>query len=319
MRAIRVHQFGPAENLKLEEIEEPTPGFGEVRVRISSIGVNPVDTYLRSGSNPTLKLPYTPGFDAAGTVEAIGAGITSLNLGQRVYLAGSLSGTYAEAALCKSSQVFPLPDSIDFDQGAALGIPYATAFRALFQRGSTVAGEKVFIHGASGGVGIASLQWCRMHGLHAVGTSSTPEGRNLILSLGAEAALDHASPNYLQKARDLTLARGYDLVLEMLANVNLGNDLSLLAPRGRVVVVGSRGKVEVNPRDLMTREADVRGVMLFNTPESDLISIHEAIQAGLRSGSLKPLIGERLPLAEAVAAHQKVLQSGSFGKIVLRP
>src|SRR5215831_17528856 len=158
MRAIRVHEFGPPEVLRWENVPDLQPGPGQVVVRIHAVGVNPVETYIRSGIYPKPPTPYTPGADGAGVVTAVGEGVSRVAVGTRVYTAGSLSGTYAEQALCRESQVHPLPQRASFAQGAAVFVPYGTAYRALLQRAHANPGEVVFIHGASGGVGIDGVQ-----------------------------------------------------------------------------------------------------------------------------------------------------------------
>ena len=319
MKAIRVHQFGGPEVLQLEEIATPQPGPGQVLVRLRAIGVNPVETYQRSGSNPKLALPWTPGMDAAGVIESVGEGVENVRPGDRVYTSDTLTGAYAEFALCAPNQVHRLPANLSFPQGAAVNIPYATAYRALHQRARALAGETVFIHGASGGVGIAATQIARAAGLTVIGTAGTEAGRRLVLEQGAHQALDHRAPDYLAQAMALTGGRGVDIILEMLANVNLAKDLPLLAKFGRVIVIGSRGKVEITPRDLMARDADVRAMMLFNATDAELAGIHAALGAGLENGTLRPIIGRERPLAEAALAHGQILEPGACGKIVLLP
>ncbi|RMF90551.1 MAG: NADPH:quinone reductase [Nitrospinota bacterium] len=320
MKAIRVHQFGEPEVMQLEEIPDLQPGPGQVVVRVKAIGVNPVDTYIRSGMYARKpELPYTPGMDAAGVVEAVGEQVTRVKVGDRVYVAGTLSGAYAEQTLCTESQVHPLPDRVSEAQGAAMGVPYATAYRALFQRAHAIPGETVLVHGASGGVGTAAVQLARAAGMTVIGTGGSERGRNLVAEQGAHHVLDHRSPGYLEQVMTLTNGRGVDVILEMLANVNLGQDLKVLAPGGRVVVIGSRGTVELDPRDTMSRDAAIVGMALFNTPERDAASIHAALVAGLENGTLRPVIGQEIPLAEAPRAHRAVMEPGAYGKIVLIP
>src|SRR5437016_552126 len=156
MRAIRVHQFGGPEQLKLEDVPELRAGPGQVLVKIHAAGVNPFDTYIRTGTYAIKpQLPYTPGADAAGVVASVGDEVKRVKAGDRLYCAGTLTGAYAEQALCLESQVHPLPSNVSFQQGAAVGVPYATAYRALFQRARALPAETVLVHGASGGVGLA--------------------------------------------------------------------------------------------------------------------------------------------------------------------
>ena len=320
MKAIRVHEAGGPEVLKLEDVPDLQPKAGEVLVRIHAAGVNPVDTYIRQGGiyQPP-GYPYTPGLDGAGVIEAVGEGVPErLKAGQRVYVAGSITGTYAEQALCRPDQVYPLPDRLSFEQGAAVYVNYATAWLALMRKGQGVPGETVLVHGASGGVGVASVQIARAAGFTVIGTAGTERGRELVQCEGAHHVLDHRSEGYLDQVRELTGGRGVDVILEMLANVNLGRDLPLLARGGRVVVIGSRGTVEINPRDLMAREATVTGMVLMTVSDKERLAAHAAIGAGLANGTLTPVIGRELALAEAAQAHVAVMEPGAYGKIVLK-
>lgn len=320
MKAIRVSQFGGPEVLQLEEVTKPQAGPGQILVRVHAAGINPVDCYFRSGAYAAKPpLPYTPGKDAGGVVEAVGIDVRTFKEGDRVYLADSLTGAYAEYALCTIAQVHPLPANISFAQGAAIYIPYATAWRALFQRAKAVPGETVLIHGATGGVGIAAVQLARAAGLVVIGTGGTEAGRKLVFAQGAHHVLDHRSPDYLKQVAELTGGRGVDVIIEMLANVNLGKDLTLLATGGRVAIVGSRGPVEINPRDAMGRDAIILGVMLANTSPKEMAAIHAALGAGLANGTLQPVIARELPLADAAAGHQAIMEPGAQGKIVLIP
>jgi NADPH2:quinone reductase len=234
-------------------------------------------------------------------------------------MAGTLSGAYAEQALCDAWQVHRLPPNVTFAQGAAVNVPYATAFRALFQIAGARAGEVVLVHGASGGVGVAGVQLARAAGLTVIGTGGTERGRELVAVQGAHHVLDHRAPGYLDELMRLTGGRGADVILEMLANVNLAKDLTVLAPKGRVVVIGNRGNIEINPREIMRRDAAVLGMILFNASRPELASIHAALVAGLENGTLRPVVGKQLPLADAPQAHRAVMESGAFGKIVLVP
>jgi NADPH2:quinone reductase len=320
MKAIRVHEFGGPEVLRLEEVPTPRPSPGEVLVRVHAIGVNPVETYIRAGTYARLPaLPYTPGNDGAGVVEQIGDSVTEFKPGDRVYTAGSVSGTYAELALCKTEQVHPLPQSVSFAQGAAMGTPYATAYRGLFQRADAKPGETVLVHGASGGVGTAAVQLARARGLRVFGTAGSDEGRRLAREQGAHEVFDHHAPDHFEQIMNATGGRGVDVIVELLANVNLGKDLTILAKGGRVAIIGSRGRVEIDPRDAMQRDIDLRGMVLPNTPPAQMASIHAALVAGLENGTLRPVIGKEFPLAEAAQAHRAVMEPGALGKIVLVP
>lgn len=318
MKAICVHSFGEPEVLQLQPVDELLPSSDQVLIKIKAIGVNPVDTYIRSGIYPLKPvLPYTPGFDAAGIVHAVGRDVKHYQVGQRVFLTGSLSGCYAEYALCSEAQIHPLPDQVTFSQGAAVGIPYGAAYYALWFRARAVPGETVLVHGASGAVGIAAIQLARAAGMYVIGSAGSDAGRNLIGELGAHAVLDHTITDYLDDLVDLTCHQGVDVILEMLANVNLDKDLKVLAKHGRVVVIGSRGEVSINPRDMMGRDAAILGMSLFNADAAQKRQIYAAVGAGLQNGTLNPIVGKTFALSQAAEAHRAVLQPGAYGKTVL--
>ena len=320
MKAIRVTEFGGPEVLKVQEVPDPKPDSGQLVVRIEAAGVNPVDTYIRAGVYARKpNLPYTPGTDAGGVVEAVGPNVKNFKVGNRVYTNGSLTGVCAELALCDEARVHHLPSKVSFSQAAALGVPYGTAFRALFQRGRGKAGETLLVHGATGAVGLACVQLARAAGFTVIGTGGSEKGRALVTEQGAHHVLDHRAPDYEKQLMDLTGGRGVDLITEMLANVNLAKDLTMLAPAGRVIVIGNRGNIEINPRDAMAREAAILGLTLFAATEADLREIHAAIGSGLENGSLRPIVRTELPLAEAPRSHHMVMEPGAYGKIVLVP
>ena len=318
MKAIRVHEFGGPEVLKFEDVATPKPLGGEVLVHIHAAGVNPYDTYMRAGTyalRPTL--PYTPGSDGAGTVEAVGEEVKKVRRGDRVYTGRTLSGAYAEYALALEEQVHPLPANIDFKQGAGIWVPYGTAYHALHHSAKAHASETALVHGASGGVGIATLQIARSMGLKVLGTAGTPKGLEIAKREGAHQVFDHRKSGYQEEILHTTGIRGVDIILEMLANVNLSHDTKLLANNGRIIVIGSRGEVTINPRELMGRRASIRAFTLWGITPEEEVDIHAGLFAGLENGTLRPIVGKELPLAEATRAHKEILEAGSAGKIVL--
>jgi NADPH2:quinone reductase len=319
MKAIRVLQFGGPEVMQLKNVPDPEPGPSQVLIHVRAVGVNPVETYIRAGRYPNLSLPFTPGTDAAGEVAKIGASVRHVSVGARVYTSGSVTGAYANMTICEAADVHPLPGNASFAEGAALGIPYGTAWRALFQRARAVPGETVLVHGASGGVGTAAVQLARAAGLSVIGTASSDRGAQLVRDLGARHVLNHGQPDYLTDVLKITENRGVDIILEMLANVNLGRDLQVLARNGRVIVIGNRGKVEIDAREAMVRDAEIRGMILFNVSAAEKVAIHAALRAGLESGTVKPVISRELPLEDAPRAHGLIMEPGASGKIILLP
>ena len=319
MRAIVVREFGPPDVMTVEEVPDPVAAPGQVVIRVGAAGVNPVDTYIRSGTYArTPPLPYTPGMDVGGTVLAAAADVTRVQAGDRVYAYG-VAGGYAELVACDASQVVRVPDWVSPQQGAAIGVPYGTAWRALLLRADARPGQSVLVHGASGGVGLAAVQIGRARGLHVIGTAGTDAGEAAVRAAGAHQVLNHRAPGYLDQVLAATGGKGVDVVVEMLANVNLDRDLDVLAFRGRVVIIGNRGRVEIDPRKIMGKDAAVLGMTVFNTPREDMQEIHAGIAAGLANRTLAPVVGRELPLAAAPDAHRLVMEPGAMGKLVLVP
>jgi NADPH2:quinone reductase len=325
MKAIRVHEYGGPAVLKLDEIPDPKPRSEEIVVRVRAGGVNPVDVYMHTGTYARKPpLPYTPGQDGAGEVESVGADVKDFKPGDRVYIAGvgptaAGAGTYAERAVCVPSQLHRLPARITFSQGAALGVPYCTAYRALFQRALARPGETVLVHGATGGVGIATVELAHSRGLIVIGSGGTDKGLGVVREHGADVVVNHRESNYTDTIMKATGGRGVSLIVEMAAHINLDRDLGLLAKNGRVVVVGNRGRAEIDARQAMGRDAAILGMTLFNATEVDLIEIHAGLIAGLENGTLNPVVGREMPLADAPRAHEAVMEPGALGKIVLVP
>jgi NADPH2:quinone reductase len=322
MKAIVVHEFGGPDVLRLEEVPDPVAGTHEVVVRVHAAGVNPADTYVRAGTYARKPaLPFIPGYDAAGTIEGVGPDVHGFHRDDRVYVlkpGGSpQAGTYAERTVCDVAHVHPLPPNLSFEQGAAIGVAYATAYRALIQRADAQPGETVLVHGASGGVGVAAVQLASSRGMTVIGTAGTPRGLDLVKDEGAQLALNHHHHTYVDEILQFTTGRGVEVVIEMLANVNLAKDLTLIAQGGRIVVVGNRGTIDINPRDLMSRDGSVRGMLLWNTPSDEMRRVHAALVAGFANGTLRPIVGRTFPLTEASKAHEAVMAPGAHGKIVL--
>jgi NADPH2:quinone reductase len=318
MKAVRVRAFGGPEQLVVEDLDDPQPGPADVLIAIHAAGVNPVDAYVRTGTHSVKpSLPYIPGFDGAGTVLAAGKDVRRFCPGDRVYLVGVDGGTYAERVVCAEERMYRLPDSLTFSQGAAIGIPYTTAYRAVSQVGKARDGEWVLVHGASGAVGIAAIQMARAAGALVIGTASSKTGQEVIAAQGADAVFEHEGAALDEGVRDLTGGKGVDLIVEMLANQNLGRDLSLLGAKGRVVIVGSRGEVAINPRELMIREATVHGIFFFGISPRDVQAIQSELASAFSVGIARPVVGEVFSLTDAPRAHEHVFHPGAHGKIVL--
>ncbi len=324
MKAIRAHSFGGPDVLKLEEVDDPIPGPGEVVVDVRAAGVNPADTYMRSGAYAIKpELPYIPGGDAGGVISAIGPDVREFKVGDPVFVGTALgfdmTGCYAEKVKRKASDVLPLPAGVSFAGAAAFGVPYTTAHYALFERGGARAGETVFIHGASGSVGTSAIQLAKRAGLKIIGSGGTAKGLELIAKEGADLAVSHTKKGYLDEVKRFTGGKGPELILEMLANVNLAADMGLAAKYGRIVVIGNRGEITINPRLSMMKELDIRGIALWNATPEQVRPMMKDILAGVAEGALRPVVGKEMPLSDAAAAHIDVLKPGAYGKIVLVP
>lgn len=348
MRAVVVREFGGPDVLGIEQVPDPVPTADQVLVRVHAAGVNPVDVYIQTGRYPSVpSLPYIPGKDGAGIVEAVGAnvdkrseetgsgnptgryntvrgsaprGIDGFAIGDRVFFSGADTiGSYAELVACDPTRMFPLAAQLSFAQGAAIGIPYATAYRALFHKARAAAGEWLLVHGASGAVGLAAVQLAVAAGLRVIGTAGSDAGRRLVHDQGARHVLDHGAAGYLDAIEPLTRGHGVDVIVESSADVNLPRDLEVVARGGRVVVVGNRGPVELNLRAAMMRDAEILPIALANTNARDYASINAGLVAGFDNGTLRPIVAAEFPLGEAPRAHRDVMASKARGKIVLVP
>ncbi|GFN96991.1 quinone oxidoreductase [Plakobranchus ocellatus] len=310
--------FGGVENLKLEtNVPIPIPGKKEVLIRVSASGVNPVDTYIRSGAYAARpNLPYTPGSDAAGIVEDVGSEVNKFKKGDRVFTLRSVSGAYAEYATAEDKFVSHLSEKLSFAQGAAIGVPYYTAAKAIHIRARAKPGETMLIHGASGAVGIAAIQIGKAMGLRVVGTAGTKEGMNLVEKTGADLVFNHREEGYVQAIQ--AAIGNPDLILEMLSNVNLQKDLEMVAARGKIMVIGCRGPIEINPRLMMGKESSVMGVMLMCASDAEFQEMHSLLSAGQQVGWLDPKVSKVYPLGDAGTAHHDVINNqGTLGKLVL--
>lgn len=320
MKAIQVAGFGDPEVMRLVDLDIPEPGDEDVLIEVAAIGVNPLDTYIRAGNYPVLpSLPFVPGKDVGGHIVKVGSGVKKWKEGDRVYSSGTLTGAYAEFSVCHQSQIFSLPENMDFAHGAATGVPGAAAWRGLFTRARAVQGDKLLVHGASGSVGMIAIQLAVNAGLEVHGTAGTEEGLAKIRRAGAHKAYNHRNPDYLQEIKSELGDTGYDIILEMLANVNLVNDLALLGIGGRVVIIGSRGEITIDPRATMAKETSVMGMSLFNSSEEEMKEAQVGLYQQMSAGRLVPEIALTLPLHEAPQAHRLILKSGNCGKIILLP
>lgn len=325
MKAIRVENFGDSRVMQLRDVQEPVAGPKQALIRLHAAGVNPVDTYIRSGTHATKPaLPYTPGFDGAGEVIELGPEWPrpEVTVGSRVWCCRSVTGTYAEQCVCDSKSVALLADNVSYEAGAAVGTASMTAWLALVPKAGATQGDTVLVHGASGGVGLSAVQFAKGMGCTVIGTAGTDKGLHEVIMHGADFAVNHREAGYESKIVGLTGGKGPDVILEMLANVNLVRDMQMIAPRGRIIVIGNRGEITINARMLMAKDSSVTGIALLNAKDVEWALALRAVRDSLATGSLKPLVHHKMPLAEAPRAHDLVMDpssagGGALGKIVL--
>ena len=268
------------------------------------------------------KFPHVPGFDFAGTVEEVGTNVTDLKVGERVYGSDLSSpagmGAYAQYVAIKHNYVHPLHESLTFSQGASLPIPYFTAYRGLFHQAEAKPGETVFIHGASGGLGMAAVQIASGLGLTVIGTASTPEGRQLAKEAGAHFVFNHYEEGYLEKAKEAAGEKGIDIIIEGIADKNLTKDLGLVRDKGRIVIIGGASDIAINPLHVFVHEIVVKGVFIYKVSENELFETRQALYAGAKAGWLRPYIWKEFPLEKAADAHVLLTGGGGArGKIIL--
>jgi NADPH:quinone reductase-like Zn-dependent oxidoreductase len=322
MKALQINEFGGPEVLKTVEIDEPVPKGNEVKVRLYAAGINPSESYTITGTYAynVPDLPYVPGSDGAGIIEEVGQNVNDLKVGDRVFISAIVAqrntGTYAEKVVVDADVVYHLPKYLSFKEGAGLGIPAFTAYRALLQKAQIKAGEIVFIHGASGAVGTLTVQMAKAAGAIVIGSSSTEAGRDLILEIGADYAIPHITEENKTQLLTLTNDNGPDVIIEFLANQNLEIDSKIIADFGRIIIVGSRDTIEITPRNLMTNEATVTGMTVASPSKKDMQEMQHGVIGLLNIEAIKPVIGNQFTLDEGTEAHKSLMNSSGNGRTI---
>jgi len=298
MRAIRYHEHGSADVLRLEEIAVPEPGEGEVLVRVRAAGVNPVDWKQRSGMNPNL--PATPGIDLSGVVEKIGSGVTGFETGQEVW--GTGQGSYAEYAIAPANSIVPKPADMSFEEGASFGIGVRTAWVALFESASHEEGQTILVQGAAGGVGMWGVQLAKWKGATVIGTASTGN-IDFIKSLGVDVAVDYTKT----PAEDI--AHDVDFVLDTVGGTVRDQSWQTLKKGGTLVTIVG---------DPDQSDAERHGVTAIRVGRpTDSIEIFSTVNELFASGKAKPLVQRVFPLDQAKQAHEQSETTHGRGRIVL--
>jgi NADPH2:quinone reductase len=319
VKAIQIEQPGSPEVLKLKEVAIGRPGPGQALVRIAAVGVNFVEIYQRSGRYP-MKLPYIPGGEACGVVEAVGEGVSNVAPGARVAYTGQ-PGAYAEKSLVQADRLIALPASLSFEQGAAFPLQGMTAHYLLHEFRKLSAGDVVLIHAAAGGMGLLLVQWAHHLGARVIGTVSTEQKAKLAREAGADEVILYTQQDFAAETKRLTNGRGADLIIDGVAKTTFPGDLEAAAIRGHIVLYGSAsGPADpFPPTSLQARALSLSGSTLlhFIATRADLERRAGDVLRGIQEGWLKLRIDRVLPLAEAAEAHRLLECRHTTGKLVL--
>ncbi|MGX7348686.1 NADPH:quinone reductase [Dolosicoccus paucivorans] len=323
MKSIVVSQFGQADQLKYEDNELPQLKDNQVQVKLAYAGINPVETYIRTGEYAFKPdLPWTPGFDGAGVVEGVGANVTRFKEGDHVFVAAlnhnDNSGTYSEQVVVDEMCVEPLGE-VAFDKGASLGLNALTAYRATMTKGQVSKEDVVLINGASGGVGMIALQLAKIEGATVIATASHEDDQKRLLALGADHVMDHLSNLTKDQVGQFKEEFKPTLIIETLANKNLELDLEVVKPHGRIVLIGSKGTIEVTPRFIMGKELQVLGMGIWEATKEEHRDSLSHLGKLLRTEKIDPIVGKVFDLKDASKAHQAIEEGKTkFGKTLLK-
>lgn len=320
MKAIRIHHSGGPEVLKLEEITIEKPKAGQALVRLAMAGLNFIDIYQRRGIYPQ-PLPFTPGMEAAGTVEAVGDGVTAVKAGDRVAYTGQI-GSYAETNIVPADMLIPLPSDFSFEKGAAFPLQGMTAHYLLHEFHKIKKGDVVLIHAAAGGMGLLLVQWAHHLGAHVIGTVSTEAKAKAAKQAGASDVILYTKQNFAEEVSRLTNKQGADLIIDGVGKTTFAGNLDACRLRGHIIIYGAAsGPADpISPNALMTKSLTISGGSLFNylLSREELLYRSKAVMEGIEQGWLKLTIDHTLPLSEASEAHRLLENRETIGKILLK-
>ncbi len=323
MRAVVVERLGPPEVMELRDLPVPQPGPDEVRLRVEAVGINFADVLTVAGEYLTrTRFPYTPGMEFAGTVDALGEGVTGVQVGQRVASLGGRGGL-AQYALSPAAALIPVPASFSAAQAAAFPVSYYTAYHGLKTLGHGKEGEWVLVQAAAGALGTASIQLAKALGMNVVAMASTEEKLGIARNLGADVTLLQDDPDRVQKVREAAGGKGVPLILEVVGGKRFQESLDMAANRGRLIVIGnaSREQATLRPVELMKRNLTVTGLWLTSLmPDAEATrEAAQALTALVGSGRVTPQVGPTYPLAESARAFQDILDRKTTGKVIIEP
>lgn len=321
MKAIRINETGGPEVMHLEEIPTPTPKEGQALIKVEAAGINFGDLAQRQGAYLTrTRTPMTMGVEFAGTVAALGPGVTTPTVGTRV--AGVGEGAYAEYVVAQASSLIPIPPNLDFVHAAAFPVQGLTAYQLLRESAHLQPGESVLIHAAAGGVGTLAVQLAKLMGAGTiVGTASNADKHTLVRRLGADAAINYTEPDWVEQVKQATGGKGTDIILEMAGGSISEQSLQCLAPFGRMVIFGAAsGQIaQFTGIQLMYKNQSVIGYWLtsqLQRPDRIAAAAMELMQY-LAAGKLEIVVGQTYPLAQAEQAHRAIAERQTMGKVVL--
>ncbi len=322
VKAICIHEFGDTDVLKWEDIEVGDPGPGQLRLRHTVIGFNFLDIAVRRGIYPVLpELPSVLGTEAAGVVEAVGAGVTGFSVGQRVAYAATLPGAYAEQRLIDASQVVALPDSVSDEDAAASMLKGMTVEYLIHRCFPVQSGQTALVHAAAGGVGLFMCQWLAAKGVNVIGTVGSDAKKDTILGLGAKHAVNYKTENFTEVAREVTGGTGVDVVYDSVGKDHYQGSIDALRPRGYMVNFGNSSgplppidSVELNVKgSLFFTKASMR---FYQLTRQELDDSAATLFAAIAAGDVKPVIGQRYKLEDAAQAHADVAAGKTTGSTV---
>jgi len=321
MKAMRAHQFGGPEQLQLEEAPDPQVQAGQVQIRVRAAGINPADLVRLSGRLGNLPLPYIPGTDVSGEVEAVGAGVTQVKAGDRIF-GRALTGGYAEKTCLVASETFPLPANLSFAEGAAIPIPFYTAYRALHHKAGLKSGETVLVSAGGGGVGVAAIQLAKLVGVRVITTVGSADKAARTKELGADVTINYREQDFAAEVQKLTDGKGVDVIIENVASDNLAKDLTIAAKNSRIIIIGTGtakgpdGQFAV--MHALMKDVNILGMSLVNAGPV-IAEMANALIPLFSSGKLKAVVSKTYPLAEAQQALADLVAGRVFGKLALNP
>lgn len=323
MKAITIPQPGDADALVLDEVPDPQPAAGEVRIRVAAAGVNRADVMQRMGHYPPPPgAPEYPGLEVSGTVDAVGEGVEAWSVGDEVCALLS-GGGYAELVCVPAGQVLPVPEGVSLEDAAALPEVVSTVWSNVFMTANLLPGQTLLVHGGSSGIGTMAIQLAREVGALVAVTAGSAEKLEACRALGAEVLVNYREEDFVERVRAATGGAGADVVLDNMGAKYLARNVAVLAPNGRLVVIGLQGgrTAELDLGTLLAKRAAVIATSLRARPAGEKATIVAAVREHVwplvAAGRVRPVVHARYPLADAAAAHRALEESGHIGKILL--